>query len=157
MGVYFQVGRMVKFLASGGNSSHPPSSENPWVKLYVKFHVKPVAWRQVNRLRVEETMYVALSLFLYLWDLEEQWGKGFKVIIWMEGEKLQRGEFLWGGRGNKNLPRELTLPRKLTLRLVYLNYLPLSAFFDVKRYMHYIRFYLIKTSQALGILGKIKV
>ena len=75
----------------------------------------------------------------------------------MEGEKLQREEFLWGGRGHKNLPRELNLPRKLTHRLVYLNYLPVSASFGVKRYMHYIRFFLIKTSQALGILGKIKL
>ena len=50
-----------KILASGENSSHPPSTENTWAKLYVKVHANPVALGQVNRLRVEETMYVALS------------------------------------------------------------------------------------------------
>ena len=51
------------------------------------FHANPVTWKQVNWLEVEETMYVALLLLLYLWDLEEQRGKGFKVIIWREEEK----------------------------------------------------------------------
>ena len=34
-------------------------------------------------------MYAALSKWLYLWDLEEQGGRGFKVIVWREagGEK----------------------------------------------------------------------
>ena len=29
-------------------------------------------------------MYAALSKGLYLWDLEEQRGRGFKVIVWRE-------------------------------------------------------------------------
>ena len=61
------------------------------------FHSKPVAWGQVNRLGVEETIYVALSYLLYLWDLEEQRGKGFRVIIRREGEKPQRRKVLMEG------------------------------------------------------------
>ena len=51
------------------------------------FHANPVTWKQVNWLEVEEIMYVALLLLLYLWDLEEQRRKGFKVIIWRGEEK----------------------------------------------------------------------
>ena len=32
---------------------------------------------QVNRERLEETMYVVLSELFYLWDLEEQRSRGF--------------------------------------------------------------------------------
>ena len=32
-------------------------------------------------------MYVALSQFLYLWELEEQRGRGLKVIISREGDQ----------------------------------------------------------------------
>ena len=61
------------------------------------FHANSVAWGQVNRLGVEETMYVAFSLLLYLWDLEKQKGKGFKVIIWRgKGKSHKEREFLWG-------------------------------------------------------------
>ena len=31
-------------------------------------------------------MYAALSYLLYLWDLEEQRGRGFKVIVGREAE-----------------------------------------------------------------------
>ena len=49
---------------------------------------------------LEETMCVALPQLLYLWDLEEQRGRGFKVIIRREGEKPQtRGTFM--GRHKK--------------------------------------------------------
>ena len=51
-------------------------------------------------------MYVAFSQLLYLWDLEEQRGRGFNVIIRREGEKPQKDEILWGAI--KNLPTELT-------------------------------------------------
>ena len=40
-------------------------------------------------------MYVALSQLLNLWDLEEQRGRGFKVIRRREGKKpLSRGTFM---------------------------------------------------------------
>ena len=61
---------------------------------------------QVNRQRLEETVYVAFSLLLYLRYLEEQRGRGFKVIMKSEGEKLQtKGPFM---ECHKKLPGELT-------------------------------------------------
>ena len=45
-------------------------------------------------------MYVALSYLLYLWDLEEQRGRGFKAIKRREEKKPQiRGTFM--GRHKK--------------------------------------------------------
>ena len=51
---------------------------------------------QKNRQRLEETIFVTLSYLLYLWDLEEQRGSGFKfIIIQREGGKPQtRGTFM---------------------------------------------------------------
>ena len=51
----------------------------------------------------------------------------------------------------------IKIPGKFSSQLVHLNYLPISVSFGVKIIMHYITFLLIKTSQALGSLGKIKV
>ena len=57
---------------------------------------------QVNRQRLDETMHVALSKLLYLWDLEEQRVRGFKVIIWREGEKPQTRETFTGAHKKTN-------------------------------------------------------
>ena len=51
---------------------------------------------QVNRQRLEETMYVVFSQLLYLWGLEKQRGRGFILIMQREGEKPQKEELLWG-------------------------------------------------------------
>ena len=91
--------------------------------------------------KLEETVYVALSYLLYLWDPEKQRGsKGFfKVIMWREGEKPQtKGMFM--GRHKKKLTKELTT------ELLYLVLPTISASSGVKRYMHYIKFLLTKTS-----------
>ena len=54
----------------------------------------------MNRERLEEAMYLALSYLLYLWDLEEQRGRGFKAIKQREEKKPQiRGTFM--GRHKK--------------------------------------------------------
>ena len=59
-------------------------------------------------------MYVTLPQLLYLCDWEEQRGGGvFKVIIWEKGGKL--------------------FEEGLIPQLIYLNYLPTSASFGVKR------------------------
>ena len=50
---------------------------------------------QVNRQRLEETMYVVFSQLLYFWGLEEQRGRGF-MLMQREGEKPQKEELLWG-------------------------------------------------------------
>ena len=62
-----------------------------------------MAWVQVNRQRLEETMYVAFSQLLYLWDLEEQRGRGFNVIIRREGEKPQKEELFMGSHKKTSL------------------------------------------------------
>ena len=36
---------------------------------------------QVNRQKLEETMYIALSLLLYLWDQEEQRGRDYLKLV----------------------------------------------------------------------------
>ena len=48
---------------------------------------------QVNRQRLEETMYVVFSQLLYFWGLEEQRGRGF-MLMQREGEKPQKGTFM---------------------------------------------------------------
>ena len=54
-----------------------------------------MVWEHVNRQWLEETMYVFLSKWLYLWDLEEQRGREFKVIMRREGENPQtKGTFI---------------------------------------------------------------
>ena len=67
------------------------------------------------------------------------------------GARHKEGVFSWRPLSYQKLPGEL-IPQ-----LVYLNYLPILASFDVKRIMHYITFLLIKTSSAVDSLGKIKV
>ena len=47
-----------------------------------------------------------------MWDLEEQRGRGFKVIIQREREKPQKEELLWGAIEK--------LPRELVTELLYL-------------------------------------
>ena len=103
-----------------------------------RFHGKSVAWGQVKRQRLEETMYVALSQLLYSWD---QRGSGFLKLSYGEkGKSHKQEEFLWGAVKK--------LPKQLTTELLYLGLTTISASFAVKRYMHYIRFVLTKTSSA---------
>ena len=64
-----------------------------------------------------------------LWDLEEERGRGFLNLS-------------YGGKGIKKLPKELTT------ELLCLELTTISASCGVKRYMHYIRFLLTKTSSA---------
>ena len=95
-------------------------------------HGKSVAWGQVNRQRLEETMYVPL------WDLEDQRGRGFLNLSFRgKGKSHKQEELLWGTI--KKLPKELTT------ELLYLELPTISASRSVKRYMHYIRFLLTKT------------
>ena len=42
-------------------------------------------------------MYAALSQLLYLWDLEEQRGRGVKVIVWREAEGGKPQNQMGGG------------------------------------------------------------
>ena len=58
-----------------------------------RFPSKPVAWGQVNRQRLEETMYVALSCLLYMWDLGEQEVGGWKLSYWGKGKIHRKGNF----------------------------------------------------------------
>ena len=62
-----------------------------------------------------------------LWDLEEERGRGFLNLSYR-------------GKGIKKLLKELTK------ELLCLELTTISAFCGVKRYMHYIRFLLNKTS-----------
>ena len=64
-----------------------------------------------------------------LWDLEEERGRSFLNLS-------------YGGKGIKKLPKELTT------ELLCMELTTISASSGVKRYMHYIRFLLNKTSQA---------
>ena len=69
----------------------------------------------------------------------------------------KEGKFLWecGGGGEGEAEK---LPKELTSRLVYLNYLSfsISAFFDVKRHMHYIKFFLLKSHKHQAGWEKLK-
>ena len=76
-----------------------------------------------------------------LWDLEEQRGRGFLNLSYGgKGKSHKQEELLWGAI--KKLPTELTT------ELLYLELLTILASCDVKRYVHYIRFLLTKTSSA---------
>ena len=66
------------------------------------------------------------------WDLEEQRGRGSLNFIIHKQEEL-----LWNAKK--------TLPKELTTELLNLELPTISAFCGVKRYMHYIRFFLTKT------------
>ena len=99
---------------------------------------------QRNRLGVEETLICCLLIVVGL-----RGGGGVRSLksSYVEKSKSHKeGKFLWecGGGGEGEAEK---LPKELTSRLVYLNYLPfsISAFFDVKRYMHYIKFFLLKS------------
>ena len=95
-----------------------------------------MAWGQ---LKLEETMYVALSWLLHLLDLEEQRDRSFlKLSYGGKGKSHRQEALLWGAI--KKLPKELTS------ELLYLELPTVSASCGVKRYMHYIRFLLSKTS-----------
>ena len=85
-------------------------------------------------------MYVALSYLLYLWNLEEQTGRGFSKLSYRGKGKNHKHqeELLWGTI--KKLPKELTT------ELLYLELSTILASYGVKRYMHYSRFLLTKTS-----------
>ena len=50
----------------------------------------------MNRERLEEAMYLALSYLLYLWDLEEQRGRGFLKLS-------------YGGKGKNHKQEELLI------------------------------------------------
>ena len=80
--------------------------------LWVGISWNAYSLRQVNRQRLEETMYVALSWLLCLWDLEEQRGRGYKFIIRREEETPQQEELSW------NPIKELHM--ELTTELLYL-------------------------------------
>ena len=84
-----------------------------------------MAWEQVNRQKLEETIYVALSQFVGSGEEERGW-----VFL----------NLSYGGKGIKKLPKELTT------ELLCLKLTTISAFCGVKRYMQYIRFLLDKTS-----------
>ena len=76
-----------------------------------------------------------------LWDLEEQRGRGFLNLSYGgKGKSHKQEELLWGAI--KKLPKELTT------ELLYLELPTILASCGVKRYMHYIRFLLTKTSSA---------
>ena len=74
-----------------------------------------------------------------LWDLEMQRGRGFLNLS-------------YGGKGKSQKEEELLLsaikklPKELTTELLRLELPTISASRDVKRYMHYIRFFFSKTS-----------
>ena len=48
---------------------------------------------QVNRQRLEETFYVALSQLLYLWDVEEQRGRALKLSYGGKGKATNKRNF----------------------------------------------------------------
>ena len=63
------------------------------------------------------------------------------ILMRLGGAKVGGGgDFYWRPPSHKKLAGELTP------QLVLLNYLPVSASFGVKRVMHYITFFVIKTS-----------
>ena len=63
------------------------------------------------------------SCYIYLLDLEEQRGRGFKVVIWREGKRPQtRGTLM--GRHKKTSHREMTTDTELL-------YLELPAYFSL--------------------------
>ena len=66
---------------------------------------------QVDRQRLEETIYVALSYLLYLSDVEEQRGRGLKLLYGKQGKSHKPEELLWGVK--RKLPRELTTELEL--------------------------------------------
>ena len=71
--------------------------------------------------------------------MEEQRGRGFlKLSSGGKGKSHKQEELLWGAF--KKLSKELTT------ELLYLELPTISAPCGVKRYMHYIRFLLTKTS-----------
>ena len=71
--------------------------------------------------------------------MEEQRGRGFlKLSSVGKGKSHKQEELLWGAF--KKLSKELTT------ELLYLELPTISAPCGVKRYMHYIRFLLTKTS-----------
>ena len=56
---------------------------------------------------------------------------------------------LWPDGGGGGIT---TAQQEVDPQLVYLNYLPISAFFGVKRYMHYITFLLILLGSLFTVL-----
>ena len=60
-------------------------------------------------------MYAALQYLLYLWDLEEQRGRGFKLIVWREAKG---GSHKVKGRGALFIG-ELT-PFRYSIRITHL-------------------------------------
>ena len=73
------------------------------------------------------------------WDLEEQRGRGSLNLSYGEKRKSHKQEeLLWNAKK--------TLPKELTTELLNLELPTISVSCGVKRYMHYIRFLLTKTS-----------
>ena len=74
-----------------------------------------------------------------LWDLEEQRGRVVLNLSYKgKGKSDKQEELLWGAI--KKLPKELAT------ELLYLELPTISVSCVVKRYMHYIKFLLTKTS-----------
>ena len=104
-----------------------------------RFHGKPVDWGQVNRQRLEETMYVAFGT----WRSKEVVRSFLNLSYGGKGKNHKQEERLWGSI--KKLPKELTT------ELLYLELPTISASCGVKRYMHYIRFLLTKTHKQRSL------
>ena len=74
-----------------------------------------------------------------MWDLEEQRGRGLlKLSYGGKEESHKQEELLW------DAIKKLT--KELSAELLIWNYLPISDCCSIKRYMHYIKFLLTKTS-----------
>ena len=101
-----------------------------------RFYGKPVAWGQVK------TMTKLCMLPCHnLWDLEKQRGRGFLNLLYgRKGKSHKQEKLLWDAIKKNYLLKELTT------ELLYLELPIISASCGVKRYMHYIRFLLTKTS-----------
>ena len=106
-----------------------------WVEISWK------AWGQVNRQRLEETMYLPChSCYIYCetWR-DKEVGFFLKLSYGGKGKShKQEEEFLWDAM--KKLPKEFTT------ELLYLKLPTISSSCGVRRYMHYIRFLLTKIS-----------
>ena len=95
-----------------------------------------MVWGQVNRQKLEETITLPCH---NLWDLDEQRSRVFLNLSYEGiGEKPQTRETF--------MRRHKKLPKELTTELIYLELPTILASCGVKRYMHYIRFLLTKTS-----------
>ena len=80
-------------LETGGWIWKTPFSLCFWVGVGIS--CKACGWR----LGVEGNYACYLASLLYLWDLEEQRGRGFKVIISREGRQATKGGGVYGRGG----------------------------------------------------------